>query len=284
MMSTEPQSETLTENPPPVDAPESVEARASLTPAEEAEPAPDAPAPSEPKEEQGAASPCYDSEARQRLPVTLWQDDGRCDVTLVCEPLIDVTMANYVRMVTEANAAESFEDEAAGERIGELNAAGCWLFDVLMSGVEGFGEEGEEAPPDWRDLLFGPLEKVDIINRGVFGVETVPPPPERKAKRRSWAAQSRAVTTRLRVSFGGRMIPVSHTLRRPDAHRFGEFALLHAQLLGLGKPDENLEKLVAGYDALHTAHEGYKGPVPKHHKAAAYVAHMTRQGASIRAK
>ena len=43
-----------------------------------------------------------------------------------------------------------------------------------------------------------------------------------------------------------------------------------------------MAKFAAGYDAQHVAHDGYKGPVPIHHKAVAYIAHMTRQGAAVR--
>lgn len=282
-MSTESQSETLTENPPPVGAPEPTDVRASSTPAEEAEPAADAPAPSEPKEEQGKASPCYDSEARQRIPVTLILDDGRYDVALVCEPATDAVLLSYARLCEAADASESAEDEDAGAaQIGATAGAVGWLFGVLMSDVEGVGEEGEEKPADWREI-FGPQERQAIVDRALFGIEPVEPPPAKKGKRPAWGSHLRAVVNRFRVPFNGRTVDVSHTLRKADARQLGEFVSLYGRTFGRGRAgDANMEKFAAGYDRLHVAHSGYRGAVPMHHKAVAYIGHMTRQGAALR--
>jgi hypothetical protein len=225
----------------------------------------------------------YDSEARQRIPVTLWQDAGRLDVTLICEPVSDTTLIHYARMVTAANAEDADEEvEDAARRFGGLNRAGCWLFDVLMSGVEGVGEEGEELPDDWRDRLFGPLEKAEVINRAILGVEFVAPRPAPQPARPSWAAQSRAVVNRFRVPFNARMVDVSHTLSRPDAARLGEFMARQVEMRSSGSPGANMENFACGYDALHVSHAGYRGDPPLHHKAFAYAAHLNRVTAGLR--
>jgi len=235
------------------------------------------------QEDDGAEGEVYDSEARQRIPVTLWQDAGRLDVTLICEPVSDTTLIHYAHMVASANAEDATEEaEDAARRFGELNRAGCWLFDVLMSGVEGVGEEGEELPDDWRERLFGPLEKAELINRAILGVEFIAPPPAPQSARPSWAAQSRAVVGRFRVPFNARMVDVSHTLSRPDAARLGEFMARQVEMRSSGSPGENMENFARGYDALHVSHTGYRGDPPLHHKAFAYAAHLNRATAALR--
>jgi hypothetical protein len=239
--------------------------------------------PAQDEEESEDAVAVYDSEARQRIPVTLWQDAGRLDVTLVCEPVSDTTLIHYAGMVASASAEDATEEgEDAARRFGGQNRAACWLFDVLMSGVEGVGEEGEELPDDWRDRLFGPLEKAELIDRAILGVEFVPPRPAPQSARPSWAAQSRAVVGRFRVPFNARMVDVSHTLSRPDAARLGEFMARQVEMRSSGSPGANMENFARGYDALHVSHAGYRGDPPLHHKAFAYAAHLNRVTAALR--
>lgn len=225
----------------------------------------------------------YDSEARQRIPVTLLLDDGRYDVALVCEPVSGAVLLRYAKLCERADAAETLDDEDEGSaQLAATSRAVGWLFKALMSDVEGIGDDGEEKPEDWREI-FGPLERGEIIDRAVFGVEFIEPPPPKKDARPKWGSHLRAVVNRFRVPFNARMVEVSHTLRRADAARFADFWPNYARTLGRGRAaDANLEKFAAGYDALHVAHAGYRGGVPLHHKAAAYVHHMTRQGAAVR--
>lgn len=227
--------------------------------------------------ETAPAPAVFDSEARQRIPVVVVLDGEQYGVTLIAEPALDATLSAYAQKCQQANAAESDEDEGAGasQFSAALGAVG-WLFDVLMTDVEGMGEEGEETPAGWRNI-FGPQEKATIIDRAIFGIEIVPPAPAKKGKRPKWGAALVGATTRLRAPFCGELVEVTHTLRRPDAKQAGEFAALHAGTAGMVRGgDANLEKYAAGYDALHISHENYKGPVPLHHRAVAYVAHMTR--------
>jgi hypothetical protein len=271
----------MTENPLPVGATEPQESREpaaeEATPADEGEPEPDAGTADEPEAD------VYDSTARQRLPVSLWGEEGRVDVTLICEPLADTTLVTFARMMAAALAAEAPEEDGdTALKLGGMNAAGCWLFDVLMSGVEGIGEEGEEVPSDWRDRLFGPLEKAELINAAVFGIEPIPTPVTKTKARPSWAASTGAVVNRFRVPFGNRMIEVSHTLRRPDSQRLAAFNAAQAQAGGADKLGGNIEEFASGYDALHVAHSGYRGAVPMLHKARAYSYHLSRATAALR--
>jgi hypothetical protein len=225
----------------------------------------------------------YDSEARQRIPVTLLLEGEAFDVTLVCEPVSDAALVNYAAMCEQANAVESAGDEdiSAAQLSGTINTAAS-LFNALMSDIEGVGEEGEEKPTDWRDI-FGPREKATVIDRAIFGIEQIAPPPARKGARPKWGPSLRSVVTRLRVPFSGRMIDVSHTLRKADAKQLGEFSALYGRTLGMSRGgDAIMERLAVFYDWLHIAHAGYRGPVPMHHRAVALVAHLTRQGATVR--
>jgi len=227
----------------------------------------------------------YDAEARQLIPVTLLLDDGRYNLALVCEPVTDAVMLQYSRMCEEAGAVESDEEEEDGSaQLSGYAKALEWLFTALMSDLEGIGEDGEERPDDWREI-FGPLEKQEIIDKAVFKLEPVEPPAKKKKRRPVWGSHLRAVVNRFRVPFNGGTVEVSHTLRKADAKQMGEFAALHTRTLVAIRSragDANLQKYAEGYDALHVSHEGYKGAVPMHHKAVAYIAHMTRQGAAVR--
>jgi hypothetical protein len=278
------ESEIPTENVPPVDAASTDESDAAAT--VETDPSEDGPSDREAEvsasEVAQAIDPnVYDSEARQRIPVVLWQDEGRCDVTLICEPVGDETLTNYARMITQANASEEDEGEDVARQLGGLNAATSWLFKVLMSDIEGFGLEDEEKPADWRERLFGPAEMAEILNRAIFAFEPVPPSAVKQKARPSWASQSPGIISRFRAPFNARMVDVAHTLRRPDANRLGEYVVLQSQMRS-GNPGGNLESFAAGYDSLHVAHANYKGPVPMHHKALAYVFHMNRVTAGVR--
>ena len=44
----------------------------------------------------------------------------------------------------------------------------------------------------------------------------------------------------------------------------------------------NMLKFAQWYDEHHGAHEGYKGTVPRHHRANVFVLHVTRQQAEVR--
>jgi hypothetical protein len=232
--------------------------------------------------EGGELPAVYDSEARQRIPITvIW--DERFDLTLTAEPVRDETLRAYAQKCELAAAETPDAEDVGAAQLAAAATATAWLFDALMSDVEGIGEEGEEKPADWRDI-FSPEEKGEIMRRAVFGYEVLEPPAAKKGARPAWGSHLRAVVTRMRVPFNGRPVDVSHTLRKPDAAQLGEFQTLSARtLLGRGlEMDANLEKFAAGYDRLHVSHEHYNGPVPMHHKAFAYIAHMTRQGAAVR--
>jgi hypothetical protein len=230
-----------------------------------------------------AAPLVFDADARQHIPVSLLTDDGRYDVALVCEPALDAVMLQYARLCEKAGAADSAEDEDLGAaQHAAASSAVSWLFDRLMSDIEGIGDEGEEKPTDWRDI-FSQQDRQTIIDRAVFGLEPVEPPAQKKKVRLTWGSHLRAVINRARAPFDGRLVDVSHTLRKADAKQLGEFVALYARTYGRGRAgDANMPAFAAGYDALHVADEGYRGDVPMHHKMAAYVHHMTRQGAAVR--
>lgn len=280
------ESDIPTENVPPVDAAptEEGEALAGVEADASEDESSDREVEASAHEDAQAADPnVYDSEARQRIPVTLMLDSGRYEIALACEPLRDETLVNYARLCEAANASESAEDEDEGAtQLAALANASGWLFSVLMTDVEGIGEEGEEKPADWREI-FGPRERQAILNSAVFDIEAVSPPEAKKGARPSWGSHLRSVITRLRVPFNGRTVEVSHTLRKADAAQLGAFLSLYRTAFGMGRAgDAHMAQFAAGYDALHVAHANYKGPVPMHHKGAAYISHMTRQGAAVR--
>ncbi|HEX8353674.1 MAG TPA: hypothetical protein VF611_12285 [Pyrinomonadaceae bacterium] len=225
----------------------------------------------------------YDANARQRFRVLHEIDGDRYELGLIFGPISDTALANYARRCAAA-AAEGEEDSGAtlSEHARIWLDAAARLFDELTVGIDNIGEEGEETPDDWRDI-FGATDKSQAIIGAVFAVEPVVVTPPKAGARAPWPSGKLNAKVRLLVPFDGAMIEVSHTLKRADARAFGQYtALMQKVFAGPRGSDAHMLKLAAGYDALHVAHEGYASHVPVHHKAFAYVEHMSRQMQFVR--
>lgn len=225
----------------------------------------------------------FDADARQLVPVQLELDGSTYELALTLAPATDKVLAAYARRCAEASA-EGEEDsrETFGARVGAALDATVTLFDRLAEGLDGVGEEGEEAPEGWRDI-FGATDKSAVIDAAVFGVTPVEPAAAPKGARPAWGAALNNATVRMKVYFSGREVDVSHTLKKADAKAYGSYVTLMQNVFAHARgADAHMLKLAAGYDALHVSHEGYAGRVPVHHKAAAYVTHMSRQGRALR--
>lgn len=224
----------------------------------------------------------YDANARQRFRVLHEIDGDPYELGLLVGPITDTALANYARRCAAA-AAEGEEDGAAlSEHARIWLSAAVHLFDDVTVGIDNIGEEGEELPPDWRDI-FSATDKSQAIVGTVFAVEPVVVTPPKAGARAPWPSGKLNAKVRLRVPFDGAMIEVSHTLKRADAKSFGQYtALMQKVFAGPRGSDAHMLKLAAGYDALHVSHDGYASHVPVHHKAFAYVEHMSRQMQFVR--
>jgi hypothetical protein len=235
------------------------------------------PAPAEPA--QGTA--VYDSTVQQRVPTTLVFDGEEFDVTLVLNPVDDGSLVRYAKACADASAETDFDGDATAARVCASVAAAGALFDAVAADLEGVGEEGEERPENWRDF-FSAQEKAAIIDETLFGQRYVEPRRAGKGKRPRWGADVRNMTTRVLFPFEGTTVETSHTLRKADAKVYSEYVAIMSQMGSVRGSDAHLLEFARWYDEHHVAHEGYKGEVPRHHRAAVFVLHMTRQRSAVR--
>ena len=215
----------------------------------------------------------YDADAPQRIPAHFAVDGEEYSIVLVAAPVLDTHLMSYAKQCTRA------DDEL--DTTATLDAA-VWLFDAVITDVEGIGEEGEEKPGDWRDF-FSPQEKAAVVNNAILACYPVEPPTEKTDKRLSWKMQTRVAKTTLRAFFDGREIETTHVLRKADAKTLSEFATIMGRVFTpKSGGDARMGELAALYDRLHESHEGYAGRVPLHHKSAALIGHLARQSMALR--
>lgn len=225
----------------------------------------------------------YDTTAPQRVPVLLPLDGETYEIILKLRPVMDVALANYARKCAQVSGdGEEDEEDALAALVGAGFDAAVYLFDQLADGVEGIGEEGEEAPDDWRDI-FGAADKTAVIDGAVLVAQDVAPRAAKKGKRPSWGTGLKNSTVRLKVVFDGREVETTHVLKKPDAKVFSDFTTTFRAAYGQGRAgDAHMMKLAALYDRLHIGHGGYASHVPLHHKARAVLAHISQQARSLR--
>lgn len=222
----------------------------------------------------------YDSAARQRVPVLLVVDGEEFEVILVIEPVGDTALTRYAKACGGV-AEEEDGEEALVSRLRTSFNATTVLFDAVVADIEGVGDEGEARPENWREF-FSPHEKSEFVQDVVFGYEYVEPKKAAKGKRPRWGADLSNMTTRVKFPFEGGMVETFHTLKKADAKAYGEYMALMSRTDSIRGVDAHLLQLAAWYDEHHVSHQGYKGDVPRHHRATAYVLHMTRQRAAVR--
>lgn len=222
----------------------------------------------------------FDSTARQRVPVILVAGEEEFEVALILDPINDGALMRYSK-ACEAASDEEEEDDALAGRLRAAATASTVLFDAVVTDIEGIGEEGEERPETWREF-FSADEKSGFLNEAVFGYRYVEPKQAKKGKKPRWGQDLRNMTTRVAFPFEGRSVETSHTLRKADAKVYGEFNALMSRVGSVRGLDAHMLTLAAWYDEHHVAHQRYTGDVPRHHRAAVFVLHMTRQKAAVR--
>lgn len=232
--------------------------------------------------EEDAGRPLFDATADQRVPLTLVIEGEEYDATLILKPQSDSDITRYVKKCEEASDASDGEEDTLEARMRASLAAVEVLFNSLAGDIEGVGEEGEQKPEDWKDQLFTAEDKSAILDEALFGFEYLPPKRAEPRKRPRWGADLRNQTTRVAFPFEGRMVPTSHTLKKASAAVFSEALRLISSGGGARGSDAHMLKFAEMYDQHHVAHEGYRGEVPRLHRANVFILHVTRQKASVR--
>ncbi|HLL74803.1 MAG TPA: hypothetical protein VK421_06020 [Pyrinomonadaceae bacterium] len=226
----------------------------------------------------------YDATERQRIPAILATEDGAVSVTLVFEPCakgksFDHHLREYVRRLSQVRETETDEGAVLAREEAQL-AAAEWLFDAVVTDIEGLGDE-DEKPDDWK-MLIGAHEKRNCVDSAILYTQTLED--EKAGGKVSWKSLGLA-GTRLRCLSNGREVVTRHTLKKADAKVANEFLALFAKVASGGtlKQDVLIFDLAALYDRLKIGARGYRGGVvPAHHKAPVVTAHVTRQLRAVR--
>ena len=242
----------------------------------EAPPAEEAPERQDAAEVETPAAPVlFDADAPQRIPYENPAWGG--SVVCVAAPARDHFFRDYAKRCADLAVAAVGDDVLAARVAANIKAVEQ-LFDEQVTGLEGYEDDGEPLPADWRSI-FSPQDKASVVVGGLFGVRVVESPPIKKGGKLSLKSILHNTTVRMVAFFDGREVEVSHSLKRADADTYGEFMSLNVGVYSVVRGgDEHMPALAALYDKHHAGHTGYAGRVPLSHKAIAFVAHMQRQG------
>lgn len=169
--------------------------------------------------------------------------------------------------------------------------AAAWLFDRMATGVEGFGEEGEATPEDWKDSLTKD-EKADIIQSTVLACQIHQTPILVANKRLPWkrkSATSAEIT--LRSLWGGYEIETKHYLKPPTSDITQEYNQLKRRgILTQGERLNHGERHVPArwarfgdfYNLLKESVTNYEdGKVPLHHKTEVIIHHLDKENEAV---
>jgi hypothetical protein len=224
-----------------------------------------------------ALLPEYDAGAIQHIPAVVTLEGGRANVTLIYDPnaqekTFDQHLDEY-EMRAGIKTDDLPDDEVDAAVAQALLEAQCWLFDTVITDIEGIGAEGEERPVEWRSIAFSPERKKAVVEQAIL--YTLPMQAKAVAARPSWSSNFARSTTRLLCHFNGRELETFHTMKPADSKTLDEFRALWAKG-GTGLQVASL------YETLEGKGSGYKGGIiPRHHKASAVIGHCALQGRVI---
>jgi hypothetical protein len=227
-----------------------------------------------------AAAMLYDADAEQRIPVTKEFNGELIVVNFVLGPQDDECLKQYDRLcdrrLEEVEADEAGEQNAMTSRDRSDDAA-KWLFDDRAVSVQGMGDEGQDLPPDWKQMIDA-SDKIAVIDQGYLATGEVPKPPAKPGKRLPWNYRTAgaAKVIHLRAIFDGFEWVLTHTrTAAPSAEQMAEFKSLQSSAVSVGGKRLGQRELLilaksgrygALYDSIGYQTDGYKGRVPLHHK------------------
>ncbi len=220
------------------------------------------------------AQALYDADAAQSFTFRRTDEEGEYEVEHIYGPLTDAALIEYdeLRSVVMGKTKTKGEMKLLNVSLPADEA----LFDTVCERVDGYGEEGEEAPENWKELITAD-EKQQGVNT-LLACELVEPERREggKAKRRKWGAGRSGRTIPIRAYFDGREVELSHTLPAKTAKNIEDYEAIRSEIhLTKGKSINQSDMKIPGqmeakgalYDRMGVRATGYKGRVPLHHKA-----------------
>lgn len=220
----------------------------------------------------------YDADAIQRIPLRVETDEGYGEVVHLVGPLDDEPIKAFdIRREVKLGQAE--QKNAVETKSLTLDAATELYDELTATPPEGYGEEGEETPENWKEII-GADEKQFVIEDVLLAAEVITNAATKKLKRIGWGAQRRPSSVQLRCYFSGEQLVTEHFPRepKPSAAAITEFNAIRSSVwlvqgTKLGKGDTQIPPKMARYAKLYDVvfdqgrARGYKGRVPMHHKS-----------------
>ena len=224
-----------------------------------------------------APPPVYCSREPIRMPFYVEDDGERYEIAVLFD-LNDEQIKEYEgrrhQRLTQADPDETANLKGLVQENQDVIAKD-WLFNELAVGVEGMGEEGEEAPEDWKSY-FETEDRVAMIDL-LLACDVVQLPLVPAGKRLAWKRRTDSRTTLVRALCNGYQVTMKHVQpEKADADTLSDYkgimqraALIQGSKVGGGDfyIPSRLGPLGEIYDRLHIRAENYDGPVPVHHKA-----------------
>jgi hypothetical protein len=239
----------------------------------------------------------FDATANQKIPFRYENGEETVEVSFILGPQTDEAIAEYDRLKNERyqKADEEAGDRGAMETIDETARAAVWLLNDRLIDCEGFGEEGEEKPPNWKDLVFDDdRDRVAVIDEAYLAAQVVPPPLAPKGKRLPWQREPRKSIVNLVALFNGHQLQLTHErTSTPTADQIREFEsirksryLVTGRKLGENeiKVPPKARRFAALYDSLGYQTTGYAegSPVPLHHRVIVVVHDLGQAGEAVK--
>ncbi len=229
------------------------------------------------KADQSAELLVYKTDAPIRMPFFVEDAGERYQIAVLfaySETLIkEYDMRRHERL-TQADPEEAANLKGLVKESKEVEAKN-WLFEQLAVGVEGMGESDEELPEDWQSY-FETEDRVAMID-ALLACENVELPLVPTGKRLAWKRRDSARITLLRALCDGYQITTKHIQpQKADADTLSDYkgimqrgVIIQGAKVGNGDiyVPARIGALAGIYDRLKITAEGYRGPVPVHHKA-----------------
>lgn len=231
----------------------------------------------------------YDADCEQRIPFLMEEDGVAHEIAYILGPQKDPTLIEYERQIEQrlmaADEAETGVRDAM-EQSDKAFEANLWLFEDRLVGVAGFGEEGEEPPENWRELIGTDADKVAVIETSYLAADIAPAAPAKRGQLRGWKKPSDSSVIPLRARFAGYELRLHHQrAHAPTADHISAFKsimkrswLVGGTRMGTGEalvPPKG-QRLGALYDLIGYKATGYKGRVPLHHKRAVVIHDLSK--------
>lgn len=230
----------------------------------------------------------YDAQGPQKFTFESRDDAGTYRFSHTFAPIGDAAADALLVQFDNERSIEYLTKGKTTDITPNAAAASIRLWAALATSVDGYGEEGDPLPDNWKALT-PDEDKILAINDLLFA-EIIEPEAENVVaiRRRSWGGAGSTKTIKLRAYCDGREVETEHVLKAKTAAEVMAYDRIKAgiRLTKSGvqlKPQ--MKQKAELYDRLISAVKGYAGGlVPLHHKALVISAYFDQDAESVAKK